>query len=43
MLLYLFRISVYLSFGGILMVKKPIEGKIIIIPIRTKNKTPEVN
>jgi hypothetical protein len=43
MLLYLFKISVYLSFWGILMVKNPIEGKIIMIPIRTKNRTPDVN
>jgi hypothetical protein len=42
-LLYLFKISVCLSWGGILIVKKPIDGKIIIIPIRIKNKTPEVN
>lgn len=25
------------------MVKNPIEGKIMMIPIRTKNRTPDVN
>jgi hypothetical protein len=42
-LLYLFNISVYLSFGGILIVKNPDVGKIMMIPIMTKNKTPDVD
>ena len=43
MLLYLFKSSVYLSCGGILIVRNPIEGKIMIIPKSTKNGTPDVN
>lgn len=42
-LLYLFNISVYLSFEGILIVKNPVVGNIMIIPIMTKNKTPFVD
>ena len=41
--LYLDKISVYLSLGGICIVKNPNVGKIMMIPIITKNKTPDVD
>jgi hypothetical protein len=40
--LYLYKISVYLSLRGIRIVKNPNVGKIMMIPIITKNNTPEV-